>query len=134
MMSTSLAGRRKVTTIELDSRQIKRQRWQRQWWLWVRFCEAAWPGDRGAVYRVENPHERLGLMRKAVNAGTYPDFAAESALEAADLQVEWDGGREPEAATRHGRGTAAKVHVLAARLAAGQDLWRPDDAGQQEMD
>jgi hypothetical protein len=39
-----------------------------------------------------------------------------------------DPGRRPAAPTAAPPGSAAKVEVLAARAAAGEHLWHPDDA------
>ncbi len=108
--------------------QYRLYRWQRINAMWERFVALkAAGGGRAPV--AETVPRRQASLRAALLGCRPAGWRFPNSLAAADLGFEPDELRPPERPTGHRRGTAGKLEVLAARAAAGEELWHPEDAG-----
>lgn len=109
--------------------QDQRAREERIGRTWAKFRQAMWDHFHERVPQFTSPESRALVMRHAFHSRPIPGWEWDSVLAAEDVgcgdSVESSEAAMPTIATP---GTKHKVEVLAARAAAGETLWHPDDA------
>jgi hypothetical protein len=111
--------------------EATREREERAWRLWERFCawmDAGGWGDPGQRHRIGRRGIWPALTHARVFLKHHPDTGFEllSGLEAALLDMDYRGSRDDEPATVR-PGTHDKVAILRSRLETGAELWQDKD-------
>lgn len=115
---------RGTSVIKTDPPALAAARRRRVAALWRRFCATA--GWHAIAAKELPPDRALAIMRNHLRHCGLPGFQIQSAIEAADFGLEHFDPR-PAEPTGAAPGTAAKVAVLAARAARGEELWHAED-------
>lgn len=117
------------STIAERAEAYKQERAARVEQTWNRFRDVMWASCGQLVPDHDDLQKRLGVMRHRLRQGPLPGFKFDTMLAAEDV-----GGLDHLAElvetepTNAPPGTRRKVEVLAARAAAGEELWHPEDA------
>jgi len=107
----------------------RRAREERVGRSWTMFREAMWRNRGKLIEDTDLMGRRVSLMRHALVRGSLPGFRFESILAADDVgMVEHLVTLRAAAPTAAPPGTREKVEILAARAAAGEELWHDEDA------